>query len=119
MRDTIAYDVLEEAGLPASETAYYQVILDYGEGQKDMGLYTMIEVIDDTVINRYFDDDSGNIYEGDGSGHRWQQAPKSRSRPALRKRTIRTKPTGATSRRSMRCSTRSNAQWIRRPGEPA
>jgi spore coat protein CotH len=27
----------------------------------------MIEVIDDTVIDRYFDDNNGNIYEGDGS----------------------------------------------------
>jgi spore coat protein CotH len=28
----------------------------------------VIEVIDDTVIERYFGDDSGNIYEGEGAG---------------------------------------------------
>ncbi len=66
MRDTITYDLLDEAGLPAAETAYYEVILDYGEGQVSLGLYTAVEVIDDTVIERYFGDDSGNIYEGDG-----------------------------------------------------
>lgn len=66
LRETIAYDLLEEAGLVAAETAYYEVILDYGAGPQSLGLYTMIEVVDDTVIARTFGDDSGNIYEGDG-----------------------------------------------------
>jgi spore coat protein CotH len=68
MRDVISADLLEEAGLVAAETAYYEVILDYGEGPVDLGLYVMIEVIDDTVIDRVFGDDSDNIYEGDGLG---------------------------------------------------
>jgi spore coat protein CotH len=67
MRDAVTYDLLEEAGLVAAETAFYEVYLDYGEGPVSLGLYTMIEVIDDTVIDRYFDDNNGNIYEGDGS----------------------------------------------------
>ncbi len=67
MRDAVTYDLLEEAGLTAAETAYYEVILDYGEGLVSLGLYTMVEVIDDTVIDRTFDGDSGNIYEGDGT----------------------------------------------------
>ncbi len=67
MRDAVTYDLLEEAGLTAAETAYYEVILDYGEGPVSLGLYTMVEVIDDTVIDRTFDGDSGNIYEGDGT----------------------------------------------------
>ncbi|OGN88762.1 MAG: hypothetical protein A2158_06355, partial [Chloroflexi bacterium RBG_13_46_14] len=68
MRDTLAADILDESGLIAAETAWYEVILDYGEGQVNLGLYTAIEVIDDTVIDRCFEDDSGNIYEGDGRG---------------------------------------------------
>jgi spore coat protein H len=68
MRDAITYDLLEAAGLVAAETAPYEIILDYGEGPVSLGLYTMIEVIDDTVIQRAFGDDSGNIYEGDGRG---------------------------------------------------
>lgn len=68
MRDVISADLLEEAGLVAAETAYYEVILDYGEGPVNLGLYIMIEVIDDTVIDCVFGDDSGNIYEGDGPG---------------------------------------------------
>lgn len=68
MRDAVTYDLLEEAGLVAAETAFYEVYIDYGEGLVDLGLYTMIEVIDDTVVERYFGDDDGNIYEGDGAG---------------------------------------------------
>jgi hypothetical protein len=67
LRDATTALVLEEAGLPAAKTAFYEVILDYGEGPISLGLYTMIEVIDDTAIGRYFGSDDGNIYEGDGS----------------------------------------------------
>lgn len=68
MRDIIAADILREAGLPAAETALYDVIIDYGEGPVNLGLYVAIEVVDDTVVDRFFADDSGNIYEADGRG---------------------------------------------------
>jgi spore coat protein H len=67
MRDAVTYDLLEEAGLASAETAYYEVFLDTGEGPVSLGLYTAIEVIDDTVIDREFDGDNGNIYEADGT----------------------------------------------------
>ena len=67
MRETMAYDLLEEAGLTAAATAFYEVTLDYGEGPVNLGLYVMIEVVDDTVVDRVFGEDSGNIYEGDGT----------------------------------------------------
>jgi spore coat protein H len=67
LRDAATFSILEEAGLPAAETAFYEVILDYGEGPVTLGLYTMIEVIDDTVVERYFGNDDGNIYEAEGS----------------------------------------------------
>jgi hypothetical protein len=67
LRDAATSDILDEAGLPAAETAFYQVILDYGEGPVTLGLYTVIEVIDDTVVERYFGNDDGNIYEGEGA----------------------------------------------------
>ena len=67
MRDVISADLLADAGLVAAETAYYEVIMDYGDGPVSLGLYVMIEVIDDTVIDRFFADNSGNIYEGDGT----------------------------------------------------
>lgn len=68
LRETVAYDLLEETGLPAAETAFYEVMVDYGAGPVSLGLYTMVEVIDDTVVDRVFGADEGNIYEADGSG---------------------------------------------------
>jgi hypothetical protein len=67
MRETIAYDLLAAAGLPAAETAAYEVLVDHGDGPQSLGLYTLVEAVDDTAIERVFGDDSGNIYEGDGA----------------------------------------------------
>ena len=67
MREALTYDLMQEAGLAASETALYEITLDYGEGPVNLGIYTAVEVIDDTVIANAFEDDSGNIYEGDGA----------------------------------------------------
>ncbi|MFK7804489.1 MAG: CotH kinase family protein [Anaerolineae bacterium] len=66
MRDTITADLMQEAGIAAAETASYTLYVDYGEGPVNLGIYTVIEVIDDTVVERVFGDDSGNIYEADG-----------------------------------------------------
>jgi hypothetical protein len=67
LRDAATSAILEAAGLPAAKTAFYEVILDYGEGPVSLGLYVMIEVVDDTVVERTFGSDDGNIYEGDGA----------------------------------------------------
>ena len=67
MRDAAVSDILEDAELPVAKTAFYEVIIDYGEGPVSLGLYIAVEVIDDTAVERYFGDDEGNIYEGDGT----------------------------------------------------
>ncbi|MBN1266422.1 MAG: CotH kinase family protein [Anaerolineales bacterium] len=67
LRDAASSQILEEASLPVAKTAFYEVFLDYGEGPVSLGLYTMIEVIDDTAVERYFGEDEGNIYEAEGS----------------------------------------------------
>ncbi len=66
MRDAVTSDIFTEAGIACAETAFYELHVDYGEGPVSFGLYTMIEVIDDTVIDRFFGNDDGNIYEADG-----------------------------------------------------
>ena len=68
LREALTYDLMQEAGLVAGETAFYGVTLEYGEGPVNLGLYTAVEVIDDTVIANAFGEDSGNIYEGEGPG---------------------------------------------------
>ncbi|MCO5185246.1 MAG: CotH kinase family protein [Anaerolineae bacterium] len=66
LRETVAYDLFEEMGVVSAETAFYELYLDYGEGPVYVGLYTMVEIVDDTVIETNFDDDSGNVYKPDG-----------------------------------------------------
>jgi spore coat protein CotH len=68
LRDAVSYDVMRNAGILAPETAWYEIFIDYGEGTVSLGIYTVIEVIDDTVIETALGDDSGNIYEADGTG---------------------------------------------------
>jgi hypothetical protein len=68
MRDTLVYDFLGEAGLPSLHTAPYEIVIDYGEGPLRLGLYTVVEVIDDTGVAAYFGSDDGNIYEGNDRG---------------------------------------------------
>jgi spore coat protein H len=50
MRDTVVYELLAEAGLPSLHTAPYEIVLDYGAGPVRLGLYTMVEVVDDTGV---------------------------------------------------------------------
>ena len=68
LHETIAADAFRAAGVPAAETAFYRVYVDYGEGPVYFGLYIMVEVVDDTVIEVQFDDDGGNLYKPEGAG---------------------------------------------------
>lgn len=76
-REMLAYDFFKGAGLPAANTALWNVELDRGEGARSLGLYTFIEVIDDTVVERIYGDDSGNVYEGDGQAASFAAGTKS------------------------------------------
>lgn len=67
IREKVAADVFRMAGVPAAQTAFYQVYIDFGEGAKYCGVYTMVEVIEDTMIKTQFGDKSGNIYKPESS----------------------------------------------------
>ncbi len=68
LREKVAADIFRAAGVPAPQTAFYAVYVDYGEGPVYFGLYTAVEIVDDTVIETQFDDDGGNVYKPDGAG---------------------------------------------------
>ncbi len=68
LREKVTADIFRDAGLVSAQTAYYAVYIDHGEGAKYFGLYTMVEVIDDTVIKTQSNDDSGNLYKPEGKG---------------------------------------------------
>jgi hypothetical protein len=64
IREKVTADIFREAGIPAAQTAFYKVYIDFGEGPKYCGVYTMVEVIDDTMIKTQFGDNNGTVPEG-------------------------------------------------------
>ena len=63
LREKIAADVFEDAGLAVSHTAFYEVHIDHGDGPEYFGLYTLVEEVDDTVIETQFANNEGNLYK--------------------------------------------------------
>lgn len=63
LREKVASDLFRAAGVPAARTAFYRVYIDFGAGKRYCGVYTAVEVIDDTMIEDQFGEDRGNIYK--------------------------------------------------------
>ncbi len=68
LREKVAADVFTNAGLASSHTAFYTVYVDHGDGPTYFGLYTLVEEVDDTLIDTQFNDNDGNLYKPDGDG---------------------------------------------------
>jgi hypothetical protein len=62
MSEVRSYRTLREAGLPASRAGYVRLTLN-GE---DYGLYTAVEAINDDLLEAWFADPNGNLYENGG-----------------------------------------------------
>lgn len=67
MRESVAADLFREYGLTAAETTFCLVYVDHGSGSELFGLYTLVEEMDDTVIDTQYEDGSGNLYKPDGA----------------------------------------------------
>ncbi|SEA52509.1 CotH protein [Desulfuromusa kysingii] len=63
MREQVAADVFRDAGVAVSHTAFYALYIDHGDGPEYFGLYTLVEEVDDTVIDTQFTSDKGNLYK--------------------------------------------------------
>ena len=57
--EELVYRMWREANLPASRTGYAEVTID----GTDYGLYSLVEVPDDPLLERWYDDPDGNLYE--------------------------------------------------------
>ncbi len=68
LREKVAGDAFRNAGLAASHTGFYAVYVDYGDGPVYFGVYTMVEEVDDTVLDTQFADDNGYLYKPEGAG---------------------------------------------------
>ena len=72
MREVVAGQLLREFGLVAAHSSFYEVYLNTdgsGDESSDIyfGLYTLVEEVDDTVIDLQYDEDDGNLYKPDGN----------------------------------------------------
>ncbi len=74
IRDKVTADIFRMAGIPAAQTAFYKVYIDFGEGKKYCGVYTMIEIIDDSMIKSQFGSKTGNIYKPESTFQTFNQA---------------------------------------------
>lgn len=63
MREKVVGDLFRDFGVPAAHTSYCVVYIDYGSGPEYFGVYTIVEEVDDTVIDTQFSDGSGNLYK--------------------------------------------------------
>lgn len=63
IREKVTADIFRMAGIPAAQTAFYKVYIDFGSGSKYCGVYTLTEVVDDTMIQTQFSEESANIYK--------------------------------------------------------
>lgn len=66
IREKVAADIFREFGLASSHVALYTVYVDHGSGPQYFGVYSLVEEVDDTVIETQFADGSGNLYKPDG-----------------------------------------------------
>ncbi len=74
IREKVAADIFRQAGVPAAQTAFYKVYIDFGAGRQYCGVYTMVEVIDDTMIENQYADKKGNIYKPESNFLTFNQA---------------------------------------------
>ncbi len=71
LREKLAGEFFRASGIPTPQRAFVQVTIDYGDGPRIMGLYTMAEVPDKPLFQTFFDDDAGNLYKPEGVHARW------------------------------------------------
>jgi len=66
MREKVGADLFRQFGLVSAETTFCVVYVDNGSGSQYYGVYTIVEEVDDTVLETQFTDGEGNLYKPDG-----------------------------------------------------
>ena len=68
LREKVSAEIFANAGLAVSNTAFYTLYVDHGDGPEYFGLYTLVEEVDNTVIDTQFSSDDGNLYKPEDYG---------------------------------------------------
>ncbi len=74
IREKVTADIFRMVGIPAARTTFTKVYIDFGEGLKYCGVYTMLEVVDDTMLKDQLGEDKGNIYKPESTFTTFNQA---------------------------------------------
>jgi spore coat protein CotH len=64
IREVIAYELMDEMGVPTPEHAYVNF---YVNGEL-FGLYLMVEAVDGEFVEKHFANSNGDLYKPDGTG---------------------------------------------------
>ena len=59
MREVLSYEIFEQMGIPTPRTSF----VDLWINDIHLGLYTMVEQVDQTFLRQHFTDPSGNLYK--------------------------------------------------------
>lgn len=68
LREKVTAEIFENAGLAVSNTSFYTLYVDHGDGPEYFGLYTLVEEVDNTVIKTQFSSNDGNLYKPEDYG---------------------------------------------------
>jgi spore coat protein H len=63
MKERLASDLFRAGGVPAPRTAYYRVYIDFGNGLEYNGVYTIVELPDDSMVQDQLGERGGNLYK--------------------------------------------------------
>ncbi len=66
VREKVGSDLFREFGLVSPRTAFCVVYLDHGTGPEYHGVYTLVEEVDDTVLDSQYGNSEGNLYKPEG-----------------------------------------------------
>jgi spore coat protein H len=67
IRERLANELFRAGGVPAPRTASYRVYIDFGAGLQYNGLYTALELPDDTMVQDQLGESGGNLYKPESS----------------------------------------------------
>lgn len=73
VREKVAADIFREGGIAAPQTAFYRIYIDHGDGAQYFGLYTLVEVVFDKMLETQFGSGAGNCYKPDGDAATFAQ----------------------------------------------
>lgn len=71
LREKVASDLFRAHGVPTARGSFYEVWVDAGAGPVYWGLYTALEDPSDELLDDWFDEGDGNLYEANGAGADW------------------------------------------------